>query len=350
MPKNSNHISDQNIQANQNTQNNKNNSTWQQLTIISERKYLEDISNWLNLNKALSLTIEDNADQPIYEPAANTMPVWDEVIISGLFNLEVNLDLLIQKLNYDFSQDIIKRYEYKNIFFDLDAVLNQKNNYEPICIADKFWLYPYEQHPDPKNNNICYINIEPGLAFGSGEHPTTLLCLDWLTNNLLKNNIGSNENLNIIDYGCGSGILSIAAAKLALFNNTKNTKFSIYAIDNDPQAITATKENIKRNNINQLLIESFLPEEFKNFTESNTQKTSFKSDLIIANILAGTLIELSSDMLSKLKPGGTFVLSGILKEQADEVALFYTQMGAHITEIKSKGAWVRIVGQKTATT
>lgn len=310
-----------------------------QLKIISEQQYLEEITDWLNTNNTLSTTIEEDesSDEPIYEPAPNTMPVWNDIVITSLFDFNTDIELLKDNLISNFNKDnknqIIKQYNYSTLEFDLNEILNQKNDYQPICIANKLWLYPYDKHPDfnINNKNQYYINIEPGLAFGSGEHPTTILCLEWLAENI--NNI-TNNKLNIIDYGCGSGILSLAAAKV-YFNNISN----IYAIDNDPQAITATKYNAKRNNI-EFSISALLPEEF------DKQYNNISVDIVLANILANTLIELAPIILSKLKPNGVFVLSGILEEQLDEVALSYVKIGAKITDIKINKPWVRIVGYK----
>lgn len=291
---------------------------FQQLSITTKKQYNDDISNWLNLNGALAITIADAGDEPIYEPPLNTMPLWDCIIISAIFPKEAKLSLLVDKLNYAFSSDIVEQYKTSIIEQDLS---NLSYDFDPICFGDNLWIYPYNKHPKEIENR-CYINLEPGLAFGSGEHPTTALCLEWLAQNIKPDNKSM-----VIDYGSGSGILGLAAAKLGAG--------SILAVDNDPQAILASKENARRNNVHNK-IAVFMPSELP-FVEA---------DYIVANILANPLMNLAPIITSHLKSGGQLVLSGILNEQTDMVALTYMNYGMTITEITKKGAWVRIVAKK----
>ncbi|MBP9722400.1 MAG: 50S ribosomal protein L11 methyltransferase [Gammaproteobacteria bacterium] len=288
-----------------------------QLTVTTKRQYAEDVSNWLQLKGAVSITLCDSGDEPIYEPPLDETPLWQHINISALYDLKVNTHNLINQLNYDFSREVIDNYTTETVSYDLNS---QQYNFDPICFADKFWIYPYNKHPEKQNNKIVYINLEPGLAFGSGEHPTTILCLEWLINNL-------NKDSTIIDYGCGSGILSLAAVKLG-------AKAAL-AVDIDPQAILATNENAQRNNIADH-ISTYFPNDLPNI----------QVDYLVANILASPLIELSSTLVSYLKPGGKLVLSGILEEQTDFVALSYMNCGITISEIKRKGSWIRIIGEK----
>lgn len=296
-----------------------NNKQFQQVTINTTQSNFEDLSNWLQLNGALAITILDAGDEPIYEPPPDAMPLWQELIISALFPLDTNIDNLINKLNYDFSADIIKKYHTEIITKDFS---NIDYKFDPICFADRLWIYPYNEHPREDQQDRCYINLEPGLAFGSGEHPTTALCLEWLAQSLRPKN-----HATVIDYGSGSGILSLAAIKLGAS--------SVLAVDNDPQAILATSENALRNGIKEQ-VSVFLPSELP-FIEA---------DYLVANILANPLIELAPHITSHLKSGGQLILSGILNEQADMVALAYMNYGITITDITKKGAWVRIVGTK----
>lgn len=296
-----------------------NNTKFQQVTINTKKANYEDINKWLQLNGALAITVLDAGDEPIYEPPPNTMPLWDNMKISALFNADKNISLLINKLNYAFSEDIVESYTTEIIDKNYS---DQPYNFEPLCFADKFWIYPYNKYPESQHKDRIYINLEPGLAFGSGEHPTTALCLEWLANNLNKN-----KNPTVIDYGSGSGILSLAAVKLGAG--------SVLAVDNDPQAILATNENALRNNVNNK-ISTFMPSELP-FVEA---------DYIVANILANPLVELAAVITGHLKPGGQLVLSGILNEQTDMVALTYMNYGITISDITKKGAWVRIVGRK----
>lgn len=292
---------------------------FQNITLHTQRKNFDDVNNWLTLNGALTITIEDAGDEPIYEPEPDTMPLWSEIVISAIFPLDTNPEQLIAKLTYDYASDIISSYT-SNIIED--SPQNYKYDFDPICFGSNFWIYPYEKHPVGAEKNRCYINLEPGLAFGSGEHPTTALCLEWLAKNL-----PAHEDPIVIDYGSGSGILSLAAVKLGAQR--------VLAVDNDPQAILATKDNATRNNISDQ-ISAFLPEELP----------SIEADYLVANILANPLIKLAPTLIGHLKSGGQIVLSGILEEQTDFVVLAYMNHGITISDISKKGAWVRIVGQK----
>lgn len=296
-----------------------NKTKFQHLSISTKKKYFDDISNWLSLNGALTITIEDAGDEPIYEPEPDTMPLWNNIVISAIFPLSTNIEQLINKLNYAFSQTVVENYKYSVLE---DNPESYKYDFNPICFGDNFWIYPYNKRPSDNESSRRYINLEPGLAFGSGEHPTTALCLEWLSKNLNVNN-----KVTLIDYGSGSGILSLAAVKLGVS--------SVLAVDNDPQAILATTENAERNQVSEQ-ISAFLPPDLP-FIEA---------DYIVANILANPLIKLAPTLTSHLKQGGQIILSGILNEQTDYVALAYMNYGITISEISKKGAWVRIVGTK----
>lgn len=292
---------------------------WQQVTITTKQSHIDDITHWLQLKGAVSITISDNGDEPIYEPQVNETPFWQHIKIYALFESKYDINKLINQLTYDFSKDIIEQYEHHIIEYDRSK---QHFDFEPVCLAEKLWIYPYGKHPSEQR---YYINLEPGLAFGSGEHPTTSLCLEWLADNMAEL-----QDSHIMDFGCGSGILAIAAIKLG-------AKHAI-AIDNDPQAIVATNDNALRNNISDK-ITTYFPNDVP-------EKHETQVDYILANILANPLIELCDDLISHLKPGGKIILSGILQEQTDHVALAYMNHGITLLEIKNKGAWVRIVGEK----
>lgn len=296
-----------------------NSHTLQQLTIITTKNVGDDISNWLQIKGAISITIIDAGDEPIYEPPLDSIILWEEIKITSLFDNAINIENLINQLNYDFSSDVILKYEHTPLTYNPTI---EKCDFEPVCFSNRLWLYPYDTFPEKNQADRYYINLEPGLAFGSGEHPTTSLCLEWLASNIMPN-----QKCTIIDYGSGSGILSLAAVKLGAVK--------AMAVDNDPQAIMATNENAKRNNI-ATQVEAFFPDELP----------AIEADYIVANILANPLISLAPTLISHLKHSGKLILSGILKEQTDEVALTYMNYGISIKEITSKGAWVRIIGEK----
>jgi ribosomal protein L11 methyltransferase len=166
------------------------------------------------------------------------------------------------------------------------------------------------------------IRLDPGLAFGSGTHPTTALCLEWIDAQSFK-------GLSVMDFGCGSGVLGVAAALKGAAE--------VSCIDNDPQAIVATGENATRNGVGSQLT-----------THQAARPEIETTDIILANILAGTLIELASELCSALRPDGLLALSGILEEQADEVASVYSQWLDDI-ELKAQDNWVLITGRRRRT-
>ncbi|MGJ8687844.1 MAG: 50S ribosomal protein L11 methyltransferase, partial [Spongiibacteraceae bacterium] len=189
----------------------------------------------------------------------------------------------------------------------------------PIQCGEKLWICPSWKEPaDPTATNIL---LDPGLAFGTGTHPTTWLCLQWLSQQNL-------EGLTVVDYGCGSGILGIAALLLGADK--------VYAVDIDPQALSATRDNAQRNGISDEKIECMFPDAFP---------ASLQADMVLANILAGPLVELAPRIAGAAKPGAPLCLSGVLERQAPELQQCYKQWFSNI-ELASKEEWVRITGDK----
>lgn len=291
--------------------------SWLQLKLETTAEYAEDITVFLNLMGAAAVTFADSADQALLEPELNTTPLWDEVTILSLFKPEINSDKIINFLKMNFANDAICHY---------DTEILPENNWErawlkdfhPMQFGKNLWICPsLLTPPDPNAVNII---LDPGLAFGTGTHPTTALCLEWL-------DVNPPHDKNVIDYGCGSGILAIAALKLGANN--------VWAVDHDEQALTATQVNAERNNIDINNLHTLLPTEFK----------PFEADLLIANILTNPLIELSSLFAQCVKPNGKLVLSGILASQIDTLKDAYSRYFS-INHIVQKDDWIRIEGTK----
>ena len=192
------------------------------------------------------------------------------------------------------------------------------NDQKPQQFGNRLWIYP--SWITPSKNSVTNMILDPGLAFGTGSHPTTSLCLNWLDNNLIPSQ-------HIIDYGCGSGILAIAAALLGASK--------VYAVDNDPQAITATLSNMEKNKISNQSIQTFCPEALP----------QVKVDLLIANILANPLIQLSEIFLTLIKPSGKIVLSGILEEQVEKVFYHY-KSNFEFEKPQLNDGWALIAGSR----
>lgn len=275
---------------------------------ISDSEYIH-ISEMLENMGALAVTLTDAEDQPIYEPDLNTIPVWKKSQITALFSPETQLDLIIKNLNIAiYTIEKIEDKAWERVCMD---------QFHPVCFGKKLWICPsWHEISEP---DAVIVSLDPGLAFGTGSHSTTKLCLEWLAlhHNEIKNKI-------IIDYGCGSGILGIAAAKLGAAQ--------VYAVDIDPQALLATQENAVRN---QLSLPTLKPEQLEDI----------QADIIIANILANPLITLAPTLLSHLKPNGHLVLSGILVQQSDDVQKAYQSM-INFDSPMIEDEWVRLSGVK----
>jgi len=193
-------------------------------------------------------------------------------------------------------------------------------NFHPMSFGKRLWICPSWCNPvEPEAVNLL---LDPGLAFGTGTHPTTSLCLKWLDSFNIENKI-------VIDYGCGSGVLGVAALLLGAKH--------MYGVDNDPQALIASKENAKRNGLPEEKISLHLPDNMPNI----------QADIMMANILAQPLINLASHLANLTRPGGSIILSGILEEQAEAVSHAYSHWFQMTTPIADEG-WIRLRGQKIA--
>jgi ribosomal protein L11 methyltransferase len=276
-------------------------------TTGSQSAHVEDLLMGLG---AVSVTLEDSKDQPLLEPPPGATPIWDDTTITGLFEADANTDLVCAALHSELGTELPIRVEALE---DKDWIREWMDSFEPIAFGQRLWVCPSWKTPqDPAAVNMM---LDPGLAFGTGTHETTALCLRWLDGADLQDKL-------VVDYGCGSGILAIAAALLGASK--------VYCVDNDPQALMATRDNAQRNNIADKL-EVYPP----------GAMPAIAADLMLANILAGPLMSLSEHLSSLTKPGGHLVLSGILQDQAQAVSDSYARwftMDAPVID----GEWVRI--------
>lgn len=267
---------------------------WQQLTIATTRALAPTVESLIENLGALSVTLTDSADQPIYEPPLNSTPLWQHVSVTGLFDEHHDLS---QAKAY-FNQQLDDQNTWSLSIQRLEDQVWERvwlENFQPIKFGENFWVCSTEHNIDEPNATL--LRLDPGLAFGTGTHPTTALCLDWLANHTL-------ENAGIIDFGCGSGILAIASLLLGATSAT--------CIDIDPQALTATKNNAEQNHVLD-----------KVHVYGTEQYPKSPQDIVIANILAEPLISLSDTISALVKPNGHLLLSGILSEQAEHVISTY---------------------------
>jgi len=288
---------------------------WLQLIIPTNETEADQLSDALMEQGAVSVTLEDMQDQPMLEPAIGTTPMWSQTRAVGLFDASYDLSLVVKNL----EQQLRKKFpDWKGEQLeDKDWVRAWMDDFKPMQFGEKLWVVP--SNFEPPYADAANILLDPGLAFGTGTHPTTSMCLEWLDAN-------PPSDKNIIDFGCGSGILAIAAILLGAQHAE--------AIDIDPQALIATRDNAEKNHVSGQ-VKTYLPKEF-------SQKTS---PLLLANILASPLIEFANYFAELTAPHGQIVLSGILAEQAQQVLAAY-QPNFEITIWKQQGDWVCLAGTK----
>ena len=289
---------------------------WLQLKIITPRRFVESLEDSLLASGAASVTLEDNADQPILEPGLGETPLWDNVKITGLFDAEIDTAKTIATAERKFGNKL-PEYKWEQLE-DKDWEREWMQNYHAIRCGERLWICPsWQQPPEPDKINLM---LDPGLAFGTGTHPTTFMCMQWID--------GQDFNgLDIVDYGCGSGILGIAT----LLMGAKK----VIGVDIDPQALLATTENAKRNNLPDDAMPVFLPQNCPHI----------QVDIMLANILAGPLAELAPALNGMTKIGGKICLSGILAIQADAVKQAYAAW-FDFDPVVTQEEWVRLTATK----
>lgn len=292
---------------------------WQQLRVQVRSDQIEPLEQLLLDYGGLSISYLDAEDQPVFQKEPGSTPLWDLVDLVCLFEQEANLDGLLFLLR---QHPAIEDKET----LSLEALEDQAwerswmADFKAMQFGERLWVCPsWQEPPEPSAINIM---LDPGLAFGSGSHATTSMCLQWLEQN-------TRDDSTVIDYGCGSGILAIAAALLGAPR--------VIAVDNDPQAITATIENAKRNHIPEGVIETYLPEQLPD------DRTSLQADILVANILAEPLMQLAEDLSRLVKPQGHIALSGLLAEQADGLLEHYS-LWFEMDEAALSEEWARLSG------
>ena len=289
---------------------------WQQLKINVKAEHAEAVGDMLSANKAQAVTFVDAKDTPLYEPKPGEVLLWPDTQVVGLFNASDDLNLVIKHLQKvkALGKDFVHAVDQLE---DKDWEREWMVNFHPMQFGRRLWICPsWLDAPDPTAVNIL---LDPGLAFGTGTHATTSLCLQWLDQADVKDK-------TVVDFGCGSGILAIAALKL--------DAAKVIAIDIDPQALQATMDNASRNKVASRL-SVFLP----------ADQPELKADIVMANILAAPLKELSAVVSNYCAKNGQLIMSGILIEQAEDVKSHYeNQFTFQPTEIQ--GEWVRLSAKK----
>ena len=293
-------------------------SQWIQLTIEASPQQTEQIEDAVLDAGAVSVTLQDAADQPILEPGVGETPLWDSCILTALFPASIDTSTTEQQIQANLSFSLCSSWQ---LVEDKDWSQEWKKHFKPIACSDgKLWICPsWIEAPQPDAVNL---RLDPGLAFGTGSHPTTMLCLNWLEKQTL-------QGKTLIDFGCGSGILGIAALLLGADK--------VWAIDNDPQALLASRDNAQRNGIEDERLITLLPEEIP---------SEAKADIMVANILAKPLIDLAPQISKLTLNNGQLCLSGILSHQVDQVSAAYTEKFIFADSVIEDN-WAQLAATKT---
>ena len=298
--------------------------SWLQISINTTKNHAELAENCLFSAGAQTVTLTDAADQPILEPGPNETPVWNSVIVTGLFSFENNERQLLDVVHNDLVD--IKHSCSTEILEDQNWTRAWMEHFHAMQFGERLWVCPL--HIAPPEPEAINLRLDPGLAFGTGTHPTTSLCLRWLDQNI---GLNSKAQENILDYGCGSGILAIAACMLGV-NHADG-------VDIDPQAMIASQTNAETNKVREKITTWLADDYQKHHTET-------QYDIVIANILSGPLAELAPKLAGHTKTNGDIVLSGILKEQAESVRHAYCAFFKMDAPVYQED-WVLLHGIKT---
>jgi ribosomal protein L11 methyltransferase len=261
---------------------------WRQLVMHLASLDPDRVESALMASGALSVTFTDAADNPVLEPAPGETPLWADTLVTALFDDATNLQAVENHLTRALEIERLPTYRVETLA-DRDWEREWLKDFGPMAFGERLWVLPTDT-PAPVADAVI-VRLDPGLAFGTGTHPTTALCLEWLDQAPV-------DGMSVLDFGCGSGILAVAALKLGAS--------TLVGVDIDPQAMTATRVNAERNAVSdRLSLDTGMPDD------------SF--DIVLANILAGTLIDHRDRLCAATKPGGTIVLSGILGNQVEDV-------------------------------
>ena len=289
--------------------------TWLQLRFSIAGEQAAALSEQLEILGALSVTWLDEADDPVFEPVAGETPEWPHTQVLALFESATDSQKLLAALNAHFQPPPTYQIEY---LADQDWVRLGQANFPAMSFGKRLWICPsWEIPPEPDAINIM---LDPGVAFGTGTHPTTALCLEWLDGQ------GDLSDFIVVDYGCGSGILGIAALKLGARE--------VWGTDIDPQALEASHLNAVKNGV---------ADDFKLCLPEDLPK--LQADIVLANILANPLCDLAPTLMKLLKPHSALVLSGILHTQTNTVLDCY-QSQCTALQAKQQDDWIRISGIK----
>ena len=293
---------------------------WQQFVMNLETLNPASVEEILLRHGAQSVTFSDAGDVPVLEPGPGETPLWNRTRITGLFEPAADMSGLLDDLRTSLGLAVLPEHRVEALA-DRDWEREWLKDFGPMRFGDRLWVCPAGSHP--QRQDAVVIKLDPGLAFGTGTHATTAMCLEWLDSLDLRQR-------TLLDYGCGSGVLAIAALKLGCEH--------AHAMDIDPQAVLATRRNAAQNGVEERIT-----------VTSSAQDIEGRFDVVVANILAGPLAELAAGIVERASPGGALGLSGILSEQATEVIEAYAQwVDFDDPEFRTQDGqtWTRLTGRK----
>lgn len=288
---------------------------WAEVSFSVPAERVPALESALSALGAMAVTLLDPQDRAVLEPAPGATPLWPVVRVCALFPAAIPRDAVSLGLRHVAGLDLPDDLAWREV---PDQLWERAwmDRFQPMRFGKKLWVVPsgMDLPADPRAN---VLRLDPGLAFGTGTHPTTALCLEWIDGHEF-------DGRRVVDYGCGSGILGIACA-------VKGAS-SVVCVDNDPQALEATTKNAARNAVSHCIV-CGMPETYR----------EKGADILLANILSGPLIGLAPRLMGSLRHGGHIVLSGILEAQAEEVIQAY-RAGCGKMDIQLQEGWVRLHG------
>lgn len=294
-------------------------AAWQELHFTARKDQVQALEEWLFERGALSVTLEDDADQPLLEPGPGETPLWDVVRVTALYVGDQDITPILGEI----PPNLITSASRAPVpVADREWARVWENEFHPLQMGERLWICPsWTPPPDPDAINIL---LDPGLAFGTGTHPTTAMCLRSMDADL-------GSGARVVDYGCGSGILGIAAVRLGAT--------AALGVDNDPQAITASLNNAARNHVPREAFSVVLPE------DELVSSWRGGATWVVANILAGPLVVLVPVLTSLMTSGGRLLLAGLLADQAEEVIKAYAPT-IDLVIADQQEEWVLLSGNK----
>lgn len=295
-------------------------TSWLELSLTLSAEQRAEVELALDDLGALAITLSDAADDPILEPGPGETPLWPTIVLTALFEGDRDRADLVHAL-----ADLVPGMDSSQINFadvaDQEWTRVWLDQFEPMRFGRRLWIYPSTIPAPQEFREAVVVHLDPGVAFGTGTHATTALCLQWLDGLDL---VGK----TVIDYGCGSGVLGIAAIKLGAAH--------VIAVDNDPQALEASAENARRNHVDDR-IELYLPDAFPEPL----------ADVLVANILAEPLLDLEPVFRRSLRAGGLLALSGILTGQEHEIIRRYSEHFEQVVAVEQE-EWQRVSAVRKA--